>query len=93
MTINENDCEDHRICKNHKLEQVTKSIKVHFPHEEKAKSFSFRLTVPENYGPKSNLKPSTASKGIGPDRIVCNIVAKIQEAIEEGRVPQDCNFE
>ena len=64
MTINENNCEDHQICKNHKFEQVRKSIKVHFPHEEKAKSFSFRLTVPENYGPKSTLKPSTASKGM-----------------------------
>ncbi len=74
------------ICKNHLFSHETHWVNI--KHGNKSWSQRFKLTLPENFGPKSTVNESEQSCGLGSDRELKRVLDESRKIIERGLISE-----
>ena len=82
MLIDPNSDKTYMVCERHQFECKSHFVKV------KSSSYTYRLTLPVDIGPKSSQNISDSSAGLGCDRQLQRVLQESRQVIQQGWVVQ-----
>lgn len=83
MLIDPNSRATYRVCEMHQFEEKSHSISVN-DNNGKSWTRSYKLTLPMDFGPKSNQHEPKDSSGMGADRQLARLLKPVMDTIQEG---------